>query len=89
MWRGPLSGVRRNVLIMRRKIAFVKAIMLTVKEGLKALYESAEVLPDDTTSYEQPRGTNSRKSNKPQKMKPQKVQFESKDKLKDNFSNTM
>jgi hypothetical protein len=55
---------------MRRKISFAKAVMRTVKEGFKALYDSAEMSPDDTS-------------------REQTLRFEDKDKLKNNFSNTM
>ena len=72
-WRGPISGVKRNVLFMRRKISFAKAVFRTIKEGFKALYDSAEVVPDHTSS----------------RNRDQKLRFDDKDKLKDNFSNTM
>lgn len=71
-WRGPVSGIKKNMLIIRRKIAFAKAVIRTAKEGFKALYDSAEVEPVES----------SRRRN-------EKVRFEDKEKLKNNFANTM
>lgn len=71
-WRGPVSGIKKNMLIIRRKIAFAKAVIRTAKEGFKALYDSAEVEPAES----------SRRRN-------EKVRFEDKEKLKNNFANTM
>lgn len=71
-WRGPVSGIKRNILSMKRKVSFAKAVLRTVKEGFKALYDSAEVIPDDHSSSRRER-----------------VRIEDKDRLKNNFSNTM
>ena len=61
------------MLIIRRKISFAKAVIRTAKEGFKALYDSAEVVPAESSSQR----------------RNEKVRFEDKDRLKNNFANTM
>ncbi|KAL7520596.1 hypothetical protein ACHAWX_005312 [Stephanocyclus meneghinianus] len=80
-WRGPVSGVRRNLLFIRRKYSFAKAVLRTVGDGLKALYDSAEKLPDRDNAPQQQAGR--------EKTKPQKVFFHDQKVLKDNLSNAI
>ncbi|KAL3797863.1 hypothetical protein HJC23_006901 [Cyclotella cryptica] len=79
-WRGPVSGVRRNLLYIRRKYSFAKAVLRTVGDGLKAIYDSAEKI-SDLDKVSQPQSTG--------RTKPQKVFFQDQKVLKDNLSNAI
>ena len=86
------------MLFLRRKFAVGKSILRTVSHSLKALYESAEVTPNDITNTHQQRQRGSRqqrherntsdKNNNSKRRKSDRVDFD-KELLKDNLSNTI
>lgn len=82
-WRGPVSNAKRNFLFLRRKFAVTKAVLRTAKDGLKAIYESAEFTPD-TSSHDEPV-----KNDRSTKKKPERVSFSDKQLLQDNLSSTI
>ncbi|KAL7535726.1 hypothetical protein ACHAXR_006693 [Thalassiosira sp. AJA248-18] len=82
-WRGPVSNAKRNLLYLRRKFAVTKTVLRTAKESLRALYESAEVVPDDDEARRR------RRLDKNSRSKPERVVFNDKELLKDNLSNTI
>ncbi|KAL7470834.1 hypothetical protein ACHAXS_011124 [Conticribra weissflogii] len=79
-WRGPVSNAKRNALFFRRKLAFTKALLRTLRESLKAIYESADFVQDANPDIVTGRS---------RIKKPEKVVFSDKELLKDNLSNTI
>ncbi len=47
--RGPVSNVCRTALFAWRKLSVARAAILTVREGLSALYNSADFVPTAMT----------------------------------------
>ena len=86
-WRGPVSNTKRNLLLLRRKWGVTKAVLRTVKESFKALYESAEVIPIDDETRRQRRLEKNKGGR--ERREPKKVVFNDKELLKDNLSNTI
>mmetsp|Transcript_11319 Transcript_11319/g.24886 ORF Transcript_11319/g.24886 Transcript_11319/m.24886 type:complete len:642 (-) Transcript_11319:64-1989(-) len=82
-WRGPVSNAKRNLLFLRRKFSVTKAVLRTASESLKALYYSAEVIPNDDEARRKQRieKNNGKKS--------ERVVFNDKELLKDNLSQTI
>ena len=81
-WRGPVSNVKRNMLFLRRKLAVTKAIFRTIREGLKAVYASSQIVQDADE-------VQSRCLKREKIGKPEKVVFTDTELLKDNLSNTI
>ena len=78
-WRGPVSNLRRTVLFARRKLSVARATMNTVREGMSALYNSAEVIPDDDERRKKPKDRQSHR----------RFVINDKELLRDNLSNTI
>ncbi len=67
-------------MFFRRKLAFTKALLRTLRESLKAIYESADFVQDANPDIVTGRS---------RIKKPEKVVFSDKELLKDNLSNTI
>jgi hypothetical protein len=79
-WRGPVSNLRRTMLFAKRKFSVARATMKTVREGMRALYNSAEVMPDDDERKEKPSS---------ERQRHQQFVINDKELLRDNLSNTI
>lgn len=104
LWRGPAGNVRRTALFASRKMSVVRAAMRTLREGLSALYKSADFVPaaesdDDGESTMPPRGDvggggdgdggRRRQTDERQQQQPKTFVIHDKELLKDNLSNTI
>lgn len=89
-WRGPVSNAKRNFLFLRRRWGVTKSVLRTVRESVKALYHSAEVVPvaeeGETHRRRHAKEDDERDGGK---RKPKRVVFEDRELLKDNLSNTI
>mmetsp|Transcript_23468 Transcript_23468/g.49120 ORF Transcript_23468/g.49120 Transcript_23468/m.49120 type:complete len:686 (-) Transcript_23468:90-2147(-) len=94
-WRGPVSNAKRNLLFLRRKWGVTKSVLRTAKESLKALYQSAEIIPSNDDDDEAARrrrrlNKNDNKQGNSSKRKPgERLVFNDQQLLKDNLSNTI
>jgi len=94
-WRGPISIVKRNMLFIRRKFAVGRSVLRTISHSLRALYESAEVTPDNESrgSIHHQRRSSSRhdrsgSDKNKRRSDNDRVEFDQ-ELLKDNLSNTI
>lgn len=96
--------MRRTALFASRKMSVVRAAMRTLREGLSALYKSADFVPaaesdDDGESTMPPRGDvggggdgdggRRRQTDERQQQQPKTFVIHDKELLKDNLSNTI
>ena len=88
-WRGPISNIKRNMLFIRRKFAVGRSVLRTISHSLRALYESAEVTPNNNVNHKRRRHDRSRSSDKNKRRSDNdRVEFDQ-ELLKDNLSNTI
>ena len=104
-WRGPVSNAKRNLLFLRRKYAVGRSVLRAISHSFKALYESAEIVPNDdnvssrhnnrqqqqydTTTDNRRKGSGDSSKSDGSRKKPDRVVFNDKELLKDNLSNTI
>ena len=97
-WRGPISNIKRNLLFIRRKFAVGRSVLRTISHSLRALYESAEVTPNNNDrsrgsinqqrrSSRHDRGSTDKNNNK-KRRSDNRVDIDQ-ELLKDNLSNTI
>jgi len=90
-----VSNAKRNLLFLRRKWGVTKSVLRTAKESLKALYQSAEIIPsndDDDEAARRRRRLNkndNKQGNNNKRKAGERLVFNDQQLLKDNLSNTI